>query len=505
MSTSYDLVPYPGGAHRQTHPGNTAAIAQVLGLAPKRSGFRVLELGCGHGDNLTPMAYSLPDCEFVGIDLAPTAIERGRADIARLGLKNMRLEAMDLMQFPADAGEFDYIIAHGLYSWVPDFVRTKILAIYAAHLAPQGVGFVSFNANPGGHLRDMMRQMMRRHTAGIDNPAQKIAAGRHFLESLVEEGATGAEADSFADLMRAEVERSRRTNDSVFFHDDLAEVNGYFYFEDFAADAARHGLAFLSEAEFFQSTEDYFKGARLELLEACGDDVIKHEQLRDFFKCRRFRQPLLVKAGAPIDRARDPRRILSLNATARVVPGDRKLNLAPGVEMKFGKPGGASFSTNHSLSKAVFGTLADRWPEAVPVAELIESAVARLSKAGAGPQHTGPAEREKALEFLFDTYRANFTEMHGIAPPLTRRPPDRPRASLIARTQLQSGISATTLTHEEIRFDTEIPRKLLVLLDGTRDRAALLEILAPLHPEMNPQALEELLGELGRMGFLHLD
>jgi SAM-dependent methyltransferase len=503
MSTSYDLVPYPGGAHRQTHPANSSAIATVLGLSPKRSGFRVLELGCGHGDNLTPMAYNLPDCEFVGIDLAPTAIERGRADVARLGLKNVRLEALDLMQFPQDAGQFDYIISHGLFSWVPDFVREKILAVYAAHLAPHGVGFISFNANPGGHLRDMLRQMMRRHTAGIDNPAQKIAAARRFLDSLVEEGKTGADVDSFSTMMRAEVERTRKTHDSVFYHDDLAEENGYFYFEDFAKRAAGHGLAFLSEAEFFQSTEDYYSGTRLELLEACGDDVIKHEQLRDYFKCRRFRQPLLVRADAPIERARDPKRILDLYATARVVPAERKLNLAPGAEVKFGKPGGASFATNHSLSKAMFAILADRWPQAVRVADLIAGAAANLAKAGAGAQYTGPAEQEQALEFLFDTYRANFTEITGVATPLSRRPAEKPRASAIARAQIVQGISATTLTHEDIRFETEIPRKLLALLDGTRDRAALLAELAPLHPEMNARDLEELLGEMGRMGFLH--
>lgn len=504
MDTSYDRVPYPGGAHRQTHPSNSAAIATVLGMRPKCGRFRVLELGSGHGDNLTPMAYTLPDCEFVGIDLAPTAIERGRAEVARLGLANVRLEAMDLMEFPPQAGEFDYIIAHGLYSWVPDFVRAKILAICRDHLAPHGVAFISFNARPGGHLRDMLREMMRRHTRGIDAPQAKIAAARGLLEALIL-SENKAEQDPFADMMRREVERTKRTGDSVFFHDDLAEVNGYFYFEDFAADAARSGLAFLSEAEFFQGTEDYFSGERAELLAACGDDLIRREQLRDFFKCRRFRQPLLVRADAPIDRRLDPRRLLSLHAAARIVPSDRKLNLAPGVEMRFTKQGGADFATNHPLTKAVFGSLADRWPEALPVERLIEDAAARLTRAGAGKEHTGEAARAVTLEYLLDTYRANFIELHGAPAALSRRPPERPRASAFAREQLQSGISATTLCHEEIRFETEVPREVIKLLDGSRDRAALLAELAPRHAEMNLEKLEELLGELGRMGYLHRD
>ena len=503
MSTSYDLVPYPGGAHRQTHPSNSAAIAQMLGLNPKRSGFRVLELGCGHGDNLTPMAYHLPDCEFLGIDLAPTAIQRGRAEVARLGLKNLRLEALDLMEFPADAGQFDYIIAHGLYSWVPDFVRAKILAIYRDHLAPQGVGFISFNANPGGHIRDMLRQMMLRHTQGIEDPQRKIASARELLESIAEQNVPGTEADPFTDLVRAEVERTRRTADSVFFHDDLSEVNGFFYFSDFAAEAAHHGLAFLSEAEFFQGTEEFFTGTRRELLDACGDDLIRREQLRDNFKCRRFRQSLLVRAENTIERALDPRRLLSLHVTARTVPAERKVNLAPGVEMKFAKPGGASFTTNHSLTKAVFSTLADRWPEALPVDQLIDQSAEKITKAGAGETFTNEAARLVTLEYLLDTYRANFIEVQGVPAPITRRPSLKPRASLVARTQLETGIAATSLCHEEIRFDTEVPRTVLKLLDGTRDRAALLAAVQPAHPELTTETLEVLLGELGRMGFLH--
>ncbi len=484
MTTSYDLVPYPGGAHRQTHPSNSAAIAQLLGLRPRRSAFRVLELGCGHGDNLTPMAYTLSDCEFLGVDLARTAIERGRAAIAQLGLANLRLEALDLMEFPADAGQFDYIIVHGLYSWVPEFVREKVLAICRVHLAPQGVAFVSFNAHPGGQIRIMLRDMMRRHTAAIENPRDKIAAARELLEGLSQTITQVAEADPFAELMRAEVERARRIDDGVFFHDDLADVNVFFYFADFAADAARHGLAFLSEAEFFQGTEDYFAGTRHELLQACGEDLIRREQLRDYFKCRRFRQPLLVHAEAQVNRTLDPRRMLTLYATARTVPTERKLNLAPGVEMKFAKPGGSSFATNHPLTKAVFSSMADRWPEALRVSDLIDAGVNRLAKAGAGEEHTGAAARQDALDYLFDTYRANFVELHGVPVALSRRPSEKPRASLIARTQLATGSSATTLCHEEINLDTEVPREVLKLLDGTRDRAALLAILQPARPEM---------------------
>ena len=127
----------------------------LLGMQPAPVGkCRVLELGCGDGANLLPMAYLLPDSRFYGIDLAAKPIAQGVAHAAELGVSNLRLEAMDIMDFPADAGEFDYIIVHGIYSWVPEFVREKILAICAAHLAPQGIAYVSYKTYPGSYVSE---------------------------------------------------------------------------------------------------------------------------------------------------------------------------------------------------------------------------------------------------------------------------------------------------------------------------------------------------------------
>ena len=86
---------------------------------------RVLELACGDGANLVPIAATLPAATFVGFDFAARPIARAQRMIGELGLANVRALGLDLRDVPRDFGTFDYIIAHGLYSWVrPTSVRT---------------------------------------------------------------------------------------------------------------------------------------------------------------------------------------------------------------------------------------------------------------------------------------------------------------------------------------------------------------------------------------------
>src|ERR1700722_11367903 len=152
MATPDDETAYPTTAFRQTHPDRLATHAALFGLpfAPVAA-CRVLDIGCGDGANITPMAVAYPGSRFVGFDLSERAIERGREIIDALKLPNVRLETQDLATADFGAGRFDYVIAHGLYSWVPDSARGGLMASIRHHLGPHGIAFVSHNALPGGH------------------------------------------------------------------------------------------------------------------------------------------------------------------------------------------------------------------------------------------------------------------------------------------------------------------------------------------------------------------
>ena len=157
----YDEVPYPGRAFAQTHPDRLATMATLYGLQPAPpSACRVLELGCGDGGNLLPMALALPESTFVGIDVAAGAIERARSLADDLDLENISFELLGIEHYEAPPGSFDYVIAHGVYSWVPEQVRDDLLAVCGRLLSEHGVAYVSYNSMPGHRTRQTLRDML---------------------------------------------------------------------------------------------------------------------------------------------------------------------------------------------------------------------------------------------------------------------------------------------------------------------------------------------------------
>jgi SAM-dependent methyltransferase len=235
---------------------------------------RVLEIGCGDGWNLIPMAYFLPESRFYGVDLAAAAIADGQRAAADLRLRNLKLSAADFREF-ADPQPFDYIVAHGLYSWLLSEVREQLLALCREFLAPHGVVYISYNTWPGRHARQILREMMLHHLRDISAPRRRLVEARRLLRAI-------GTPDALA---------MRERSDDLLFHDDLAPVNDPVWFRDFAAHAARHGLQYLGEA----ATGPH---------EPAGT-----EQYSDFVRMRAFRQSLLCRAEVRLDRDVTPARL----------------------------------------------------------------------------------------------------------------------------------------------------------------------------------------------------
>ena len=118
------------------------AVAHLFGIeTPALAQCRVLELGCAVGGNIVPMAYSLPRATLVGIDLVASQIETAQKFAAASGVQNLELRAANIMDVTPQWGRFDYVIAHGVFSWVPHEVAEKVLQICAEQLTPNGDWF----------------------------------------------------------------------------------------------------------------------------------------------------------------------------------------------------------------------------------------------------------------------------------------------------------------------------------------------------------------------------
>ncbi len=459
----YNQVLYDSQPMAQTHPTNLAALAILFGMQPAPVGrCRVLELGCGNGANLIPMALTLPESRFLGVDLAETPLRMAQALAAELGLTNCAFHHLDLAELTAEFGEFDYIIAHGVYSWVPWAVRDKLLAACGSLLAASGVAYVSYNCSPGCHLREITREMLLYHTRGIADPNTKLDRATDLIRLL-------AAAEPASAALREELRALQSKNPSVLFHDDLAEVNQPVYFYQFIDHARQHGLEFLAEAQFSSMQEAAFSKEVADALRGLAQgDRIPLQQYLDFLKCRRFRQTLLCPRGTALQDPPDPERVRSLWASspaARVSEGE------------FHGPGGASLRTNLPAAQAATLHLGRCWPRAVAFEELAAEA--------------GPSADAILPDLLLRACAAGLVELHAAPSPFSVIPGPRPRASALARIQARRGAQVTTLRHSVVEIQDPLARELICLLDGTRDRAALLaELQAFAGPE--PLRLEDL-------------
>ena len=185
--SAYDEIPYESHPFAQSHPNRLFTIGTLFGMKPTPvQKCRVLELGCAAGGNLIPMADYLPESQFVGIDNSARQIQDGLAVVKTLGLENVVLKHASILDVDAAYGKFDYIVCHGVYSWVTEDVRRKILEICGTQLTPNGIAYVSYNTYPGWHMRGMIRDMMRYHAARFQAPKDRIQQARALLKFLTQ-------------------------------------------------------------------------------------------------------------------------------------------------------------------------------------------------------------------------------------------------------------------------------------------------------------------------------
>jgi len=483
MFNPYDEVPYPNYAYSYTHPDTLATLATLLSLKPAPVDHcRVLELGCAGGGNLIPMAQTLPDSEFVGLDYSGQQIATGRAAIGALDLCNITLKQQDIRNIvPHDLGEFDYIIVHGIFSWVPPDVQAAIFETCRRNLAPNGVAYISYNTYPGWHMLGAIREMMLYHTRNVSEPAMKATQARALLDFLVEsipaDKASGHLLSAYSDFLQLEMTRLKGNTDNYLLHDELEDVNEPIYFHQFAERAAQHGLQYLTEVDFNTVLPISFPPPVSTNLFKLAHDVIEMEQYMDFLRNRTFRKTLLVHADVAINRTLRPDRLLNLYIASRAQAASAQPDLtSPGVE-EFRSADGATLSVDHAVTKVALTQLRAAWPQAIHFNELLISARAQLGLDPSPEKAAFDAQALAANLLKAFAYGGNLVELHVQPARFTTEISERPVASPWARLQANEPGQVTNLRHERVELD-EMARYVLRHLDGTRDRAALFDAVA---------------------------
>lgn len=468
----YDAVHYEGSALAQAHPDRLATLAKLFGMRHAEvADCRVLELGCGDATHLTSVALSLPRARCVGIDLAAAGIEKGRRRAEQLALANLTLLQRDLVDLEPDFGPFDFIIAHGLYSWVPPAVQHRLLAVTKANLAEHGIAYVSYNVYPGCHQRDLVRGMMRYHVQGIADAQQRVAQARALMRLLAD---AQKHAGPYARILDEEMVRFAAYTDAHLFHDDLADCNAPVYFHQFAAHAARHGLRYLCEAHLFEMQAGIFPPDVAAALCQIPDRIAR-EQYLDFLKCRPFRQTLLCHQQRAPEETPRPERMAQFYVAAPLRPQTPDPDLVSDREITFLGPKGSSLRARAPYLKAALAALGDAWPRAIHFSGLLRAAPGACARDPLGD--SGATHARALAELLLRAYAGAVVELHTHPPEVAPRPGQRPLAGALARLQCTESNKVTSLRHRTITLEEPLDAHLLELLDGTRNREELIDEL----------------------------
>jgi len=480
--TSYDEVPYPIYSHSQTHPSELATLATLHGLKPTPvEHCRVLEIGCAQGGNILPMAYGLPNSQFVGIDMSARQIAEGQTFIDRLGLKNAKLQQLNLMDLDDSFGTFDYIIAHGFYSWVPAPVRERLMEACKQHLAPNGLAYISYNAYPGWGTLIAMRQMLLYRVRGVEEPLQRAALARELLKMMAEfsnktRSVSASLTQAYAAYLQSMLNITKQGDEGYFLHDILEETNDPVYFHEFAQQAARHGLQYVTDSDFRTSQVNSLPTDVAEQLAGMAKDRIEWEQYCDFLGNRMFRQNILCHEGF------EPNFKLSVEALqtfryGSVAVPEGNVDVADRSIEKFVSFNKASLATDHPISKAAMHHLIDIWPHTATFAELLKAARQRLN-IGQQDAATANADIQMLASNLLTGYMHSdqLVAFTIFEPTFLDAVSDRPLASAWARLQAETNKTVTTMRHG--RYVLEPYEKFLIqMLDGQHDTGSLVQAL----------------------------
>lgn len=469
----YDSVNYPSFSMPVTHIGRLSALGHLFGLDvvhPKVA--RVLELGCGTGANILAMAQLFPEGKFVGVDYSESQIELARSVTKGSGITNVQFLHADVCDLGKDLGEFDYIISHGVYSWISDTAKKALLRISKENLSRNGIAYVSYNCLPGWKMRGALRDMMLMHTGNLKDPMEKVGQSKALLEFLA--GACNQDS-SYGQFLSAELNLLLKCDDSYIAHEFLEDENDAFYFSDFNRDVQSFGLQYLGDAEpASMMMADISEDAQKVFSQLKGNQIAI-EQYLDFLRNRTFRCSLLCHSELKFDRNIKPKRVKGMTAVSLIEAKQAQEGDQPAI---FSTQSGDEITVTDPATVIVLETLAHNG--SIPVDVLINSLFEPLKAI------TGSEQKEAAIVDLIGTIllRAYFTktlDFFTTELTLTEPSPGNPCALPLARWQAANNQKVSNY-HLSMKGTDAVIATLIQLCDGTRSPEAIRsQILEAVH------------------------
>lgn len=475
----YDEVPYASFPFPQTDPSKQMATAYLFGLdCPPPAKAKILELGCASGNNILAIAARYPDAECVGIDLSKSQIDSGKKTIEELGIKNLKLIQKSILDITAKFGKFDYIICHGVFSWVPKQVQDKILEICQNNLTPKGIAYISYNTLPGWSAVEAMREMMLYHSANFNNPQEKAEQSRLLLKFILE-SSKALNNNFYSDVIENELAILSNQSDWYLLHDHLEENNTQYYFHQFMDMAAKNNLQYLGEADLASMFVGNLPDEAAKVL-GNSNDIVRSEQYIDFITNRRFRCTMLCHKDRILSRNLQSNLLEDKYFTSRFVTEENILEYryVYGKTINFVTPSNISFSTSDAEIIAALAILSQQKQKPMHMDEICTKVTESLS------QQAVPVKNMQKLKEHITTYFLRNIFTGGIVLHLDEglhcnSVSEKPKAFRLAIYQAENQDNITNLFQENI-WITPLDKALLPNLNGKNDIKALTKKILPL-------------------------
>ena len=337
MAQAYDEVPYPDFAFSDQHPFHLCALAHLRGgPTPSLDGGRVLEIGCAGGANLLFMAETAPQMQFVGVELSKPQALRAMQRVQESGLSNISIIEGSFTDLPKSLEPFDFILAHGLLSWISPELRASFREIVRERLSPNGILYVSYNCFPGwmfkGYVRELLLRFIPRDTA----PAEQLLRIKELLPKLAALISPFNPARSWLVPL---LEKLQLSDPSYLLHEYLSEWNESFWIDDLIREFSANGLFYLGETDPSMNAAYDISEAGLAAITSLAQETSQREQALDFARCPAFRRSLFCRAANQSPDLCEPSRIKGLS-----------LGFSPSISLASSKDGGFELGKQNCAS-----------------------------------------------------------------------------------------------------------------------------------------------------------
>ncbi|MCH5052355.1 methyltransferase regulatory domain-containing protein [Pectobacterium aquaticum] len=473
IAQSYDRQVYESCAFPFSSPGHLRAAAQLYGVeSVPLANARVLELGCAGGGNLLPFALAYPDAYVVGVDLSAMQIGQGQELVAELGLKNLHLHAMSLTDITPEFGEFDYIITHGVFSWIPPEVRSGMLRVMRENLSPNGIAYISFNTYPGWKAGDVIRDAMLLHSHGLQDDETRLSSAKAVL-GLFSDGI--ASNNPMSSALSGVVNQLRGLSDYYIVHEYLESFNSPCYLLEFADMLQQNGLEHVGDAEVHTELAAVY-GQNVQLnhsLIAIGQPRVMRQQYLDFAVGRNFRKSIVVHQARAeqVKISPDLEYLMTFHWAGYFEETPYEAGSGRGTR-RFVNHSNVDVLTSNATVLTIIQSLTDVWP-----ATLDTNALVIRVKTNSGCDEADARKQvQAALLVLFNLNRLRYSLEPGPYTDYNKtaalaQPNLVPSlAALVAKRQTASfGVLPYNLWHETINLKlNETEKYILPYLDGSR-------------------------------------